>query len=71
MTEDAGRDLFSRYVQAKKVVGEPTDSLTYESVMSSLARQAPKIMATHNAKAVQFGVVIRDGKVVLKATPKK
>lgn len=71
MTEDESRKLYRRYVQARKLVGERTDNLSYDRLMRTLNRQAPQIMQQHQATGVQFGIVIKGDKVVLKAKPKK
>ena len=71
MDETSARQLFDRYVSAKKVVGEDVSKLKFEGVIGSLAKQAPKIISDHKARGVDFSVVIKDQKVILKATPKK
>lgn len=69
MTEADSRALFDRYVKARKLVGDPRP-VTYDQLMNKLGKQAPKIMQDHNAKSVDFSVVIKGDKVVLKAKPK-
>ncbi len=71
MTERQTRDLYNRYVQARKLVGERTDNLSYDKLMSTLNKQAPKIMQQHRATGVEFNVVVKGDKVVLKAKPKR
>lgn len=71
MTERQSRDLYKRYVQARQLVGERTDNLSYDKLMSTLNKQAPKIMQQHRAKGVEFNVVVKGDKVVLKAKPKR
>jgi len=71
MSEESAKRLYQQYVKAKKLVGERTDNVSYDSLMRSLSKQAPGIMSKHNAKGVDFGVVIKNDKVVLKAKPKK
>ena len=71
MSEQQARDLHAKYVQARKLVGEKTDDVTYEKLMATLHKQAPKIMSDHKASGVEFNVVIKDDKVILKAKPKK
>jgi hypothetical protein len=71
MDERAAQELFKRLVQAKRLVGESTENLRYEQIVATIAKQAPAIMAQHKAKGVEFSVVIKDDKVILKATPKK
>jgi hypothetical protein len=69
--EKTARELHKRFVQAKKLVGENGDQIKYEHIVATLAKQAPTIMKQHNAKGVDFEVVIKENKVILKATPKK
>jgi len=71
MSEQDAKKLFQQYVKAKKLVGDRTDKLTYNRLMKSLNKQAPGIMTKHKAKGVDFGVVVKDDRVVLKARPKK
>ena len=65
------RDLYSRYLKARQLVGEKNDGVTYEKLVSSLGKQAQAIMTEHNARGVEFHVVVRGDKVVLKAKPIK
>lgn len=65
------RELFARYVKARQLVGEQTDDITYEKLVASLSKQASSIMAEHGARAVDFQVVVRGDRVVLKAKPLK
>lgn len=60
------RQIYSQYVEAKRQCRESTASVTYDSLAKSLRESAPKLKAKHNAKAVDFEVVIKDGKTVLK-----
>jgi hypothetical protein len=71
MTEKQTKDLYKRYVQARSLVGESTSNLSYDKLVRTLNKQAPKIMKQHKAKGVDFSVVIKDDKVILKAKPKK
>lgn len=71
MSEEKSRQLYQRYKKARKLVGGRTDDMSYEKLMGQLRKQAPKIMEQHRAKAIDFNVVIKGDKVVLKAKPKK
>ena len=62
--------IYDAYVMAKKRCGEDTKAVTLDSVASSLRKQVPELMKQHNAKSVEFKVVIKDGKAVLRALPK-
>lgn len=70
MDEAKMRDLYNRYVQARKAVGAQGD-FKYEQLVATVVKQGPKILEQHRAREVEFGVVIKDGKVILKATPKR
>lgn len=63
--------IYDAYVMAKKRCGEDTSKLSLDSVASTLRSQVPTLMKQHNAKSVEFKVVIKDGKAVLRALPKE
>jgi len=63
--------IYDAYVMAKKRCGEDTSKLSLDSVASTLKSQVPSLMKQHNAKSVEFKVVIKDGKAVLRALPKE
>ena len=64
------RAIYNAYVSAKRQCKESTDGITYESVSKTINTQTPELLKQHNAKAVDFKVVIKDGKAVLRAVPK-
>jgi hypothetical protein len=70
MTEADTRSLYAKFVKARQLVGEKNDDMTYDKLMRTLRQQGTKIMAQYKAKGVEFGVVIKNNKVVLKAKPK-
>lgn len=62
--------LYRAFVTAKKRCKEDTSGLSLEAMRRSLDRQIPKIKAKHGAKSVDFKVVIKGGKAILKAVPR-
>jgi hypothetical protein len=70
MSDDKLRAVYDAYVTAKRRCQEDTSKLSYESVAATLRKQVPELLKQHNAKAVEFKVVIKDGKASLKAVPK-
>src|SRR5262249_50763307 len=70
MDEEKVRDLYRRYVAARQALGDASE-VRYEQILSTVVKQGPKIIEQHHASAVDFGVVVKDGKVILKATPKR
>lgn len=69
--EKVARELHQRFVSAKRSLGEATDHIKVEHIAQTIAKQTPAIMQQHGAKAVDFQVVVKDGKAILKAVPKK
>lgn len=60
------REIYSRYVDAKRQCNESTAAITVEGLAKSLRESAPKIREKHGGKSVDFDVVIKDGRAVLK-----
>ena len=70
LAEAQMRALFEAYLAAKKRCNEDTSKVTYEAVARSVAKQIPEIVRAYKAREVEFKVVIKDGKAILKAVPK-
>jgi hypothetical protein len=64
------RELYDAYVAAKKRCNEDVSKLSYEAVSKSVSKQIPELMDRYKAKAVDFKVVIKDGRAILKAIPR-
>lgn len=60
------RQIYSEYVEARRRGGESTASLTYEKLAKTLRSTVPQIKAKHKVKVVDFQVVVRDGKTLIK-----
>ena len=70
MSEKQCRELHARYAKARQLVGDKSD-VSYDKLLATLNKQAPAIMKEHGARGVDFQVVVRGDKVVLKAKPVK
>ena len=64
------RQVYDAYLSAKKKCREDVSSLSFDSVAANLRKQVPELMRKSGAKGVEFKVVIKDGKAVLRAVPK-
>jgi hypothetical protein len=64
------RELYDAYVSARRRCNEDVSRLTYDALAKTVSKQIPELMAKHKAKSIEFRVVIKDGKAVLKAIPK-
>jgi len=63
------RRLYDTYVMARQRTGESTVGLDYDSLATRIRAQVPELMKKHRAKNIEFKVVIKGGKAVLKAVP--
>ena len=63
------RRLYDTYLVARKRCGESTAGMTFDAVASRIRAQVPELMQKHKAKNIEFKVVIKGGKAVLKAVP--
>jgi hypothetical protein len=70
LSDDKLKGVYDAYVTAKRRNQEDTSKMTFESVAANLRKQVPELLKQHNAKSVEFKVVIKDGKATLKAVPK-
>lgn len=70
VSEEKLRAVYEAYVTAKKRCNEDVSKLTYESMANTLKKQVPELLKQHKAQGVDFKVVIKDGKAVLRAIPK-
>jgi len=62
--------IYDAYVTAKRRCKESTKGLTRDALARSIQKQVPTIMKQYKCKSVEFKVVIKQGKAVLKAVPK-
>jgi hypothetical protein len=70
LSDDKLKAVYDAYVTAKRRNQEDTSKMNFESVAANLRKQVPELLKQHNAKSVEFKVVIKDGKATLKAVPK-
>jgi hypothetical protein len=69
LSEQRLQMLYKVYMDAKKRTGEAS-TLSFEALRSQIAKQVPQIRQKHNCEQVDFKVVLKDGKAMLKAIPK-
>jgi hypothetical protein len=70
MSEQQLRALYGAYVEAKKRCNEDVSRLSYEVLAKSVAKQVPELIAKYKARTVEFKVVIKEGRAILKAVPR-
>ena len=69
ISDEKMRKLYDTYLVARQRCGEPTTGVSFESVASRIRAQVPQLMEKHKAKNIEFKVVIKGGKAILKAIP--
>ena len=70
LSDQKVKAIYDAYVMAKRRCNEDTSKLSLDSLATTLRKQMPDLLKQHNAKSVEFKVVIKDGKAVLRALPK-
>jgi hypothetical protein len=68
--EDPERDLFRRYVEARRAGGEDVAGLRFDRFAEKLAEQRESLKAHFGNAEIVFDVAERDGKIRLVARPK-
>lgn len=69
ISDDKLRRLYDTYLVARQRCGESTSGISFESVAGRIRAQMPQLLEKHKAKNIEFKVVIKGGKAVLKAIP--
>ncbi len=69
-SEQQMRQLFDRYVNARKTNNERVDNVRMESLQKTVEAMMPKLREKHGQKQIDFDVIVRDGKVALKPITK-
>ncbi len=70
LSDEKIKAITDTYLLAKRRCREPTRGITQDAIASSLRKQVPNIMKRYKCKSVEFKVVIKKGKAILKAVPK-
>ena len=69
LTDQKLQQIYSAYSKAKKRCGQKVD-VSLNDLSSNLRKQVPRLIKSSGAKHVEFKVVIKSGKAVLKAIPR-
>lgn len=60
------REIYDKYIETKRAAKEPTAGLTFEKLADSLRAQATKLRASHPRRSIDYDVVVKDGKTLIK-----
>jgi hypothetical protein len=67
---DDFRQVYARFVDARRQNGESTAGLTYEGLAKNLRETTAKLRDKSGGRAIDFDVVVKDGKTILKPVVK-
>lgn len=62
--------LYRLYIEARKACNMETEKITPDLIKSALDRKKPSLQNKYHCDAIEFRVVIEDGKPKIKARPK-
>lgn len=68
--DQALKKVFEAYVSARGKVGQSTD-IPYEKVRDTLRKQVREVKSRYRCQNVKFKLTVEDGKVKLKAIPRR
>jgi hypothetical protein len=60
------RQIYGQYVEAKRKANESTAAITYDKIAANLRETAKQLKSKHKGRNVDFEVVMKNGKPVLK-----
>ena len=60
----------AQYVEAKRKANESTATITYDKIAATLKESANALRAKHKGRSIDFEVVLRNGKPILKPVVK-
>ena len=64
------KQLYSTYEEAIRKTGGSTDNLNFDAFRKNLIDKAKQMQSEHGVKKLHYKVQVKDGRVILKATPK-
>jgi hypothetical protein len=70
LSGDRFGQLFSKYVETRRERNEPTHAITREALAKQLSESTERLKAKHGGKAIDFEVVVKDGKTILRPVVK-
>lgn len=70
LTDERVREIYREYVNAKRQCNESTSNVTEASLAASLRSSETKLSEKHKGRRIDYEVVIKDGRAVLKPVVK-
>jgi hypothetical protein len=70
MSSDRFGQVFSKYVETRRAHNEPTHAITRDALAKQLAESTQRLKQKHGGKPIDFEVVVKDGKTILRPVVK-
>jgi hypothetical protein len=70
LTRDRFGQIYSQYVETRRRQNEPTGAITRDALAKQLDESTSRLKQKHGAKAIDFEVVVKDGRTILRPVVK-
>jgi hypothetical protein len=70
LSDDRFKQIYSDYVETRRRQNEPTGAITRDALAKQLTDSTTRLKQKHGGKAVDFEVVVKDGKTILRPVVK-
>jgi hypothetical protein len=70
LTRDRFGQIYSQYVETRRRQNEPTGAITRDALAKQLDESTARLKQKHGAKAIDFEVVVKDGRTILRPVVK-
>lgn len=67
---DRTRQLYDEYMRARRAAGEAVDNLSYDTLRRSLQQQTERLRRKHGDRDVDYEVVTKDGRALIRPVVK-
>ena len=70
LSGDRFGEIYAKYVETRRQHNEPTGAITRDALAKQLADSTDRLKQKHGAKAIDFEVVVKDGRTILRPVVK-
>jgi hypothetical protein len=70
LSDDRFAQIYSKYVETRRERNEPTHAITREALAKQLGESTARLRQKHGGKPIDFEVVVKDGKTILRPVVK-
>jgi len=70
LSGDRFGEIYSKYVETRRQHNEPTHAITRDALAKQLNESTDRLKQKHGSKAIDFEVVVKDGRTILRPVVK-